>query len=175
MNVQNIKSVPPHIDNFIQGNLTKLNEIYDEGIKLFGDGIMSFVKFASKGNSIRFGDLTFGRRDYGGGGNSVRGLYCGGAPGPNTTMIEYITIASEGNGTVFGDLTVSSRSTNCCDSQTRTVIIGRSGPLNTIDFVTIATTGNAVDFGDDILAILNVGGSSDSHGGLGGFLHGNST
>ena len=28
MNVQNIKSVPPHIDNFIQGNLTKLNEIY---------------------------------------------------------------------------------------------------------------------------------------------------
>ena len=133
-----------------------------------GDGIMSFVKFASKGNSIRFGELNFGRRDYGGGGNSVRGLYCGGAPGP-TTMIEHITIASEGNGTVFGDLTVSSRSTNCCDSQTRTVIIGRSGPLNTIDFVTIATTGNAVDFGDDIFAILNVGGSSDSHGGLGGF------
>ena len=42
MNVQNIKSVPPHIDNFIQGNLTKLNEIYDEGIKVFGDGLLSF-------------------------------------------------------------------------------------------------------------------------------------
>jgi hypothetical protein len=134
-----------------------------------GDGIVNFIKFASKGNSIRFGDLTFGRRDYGGGGNSVRGLYCGGAPGPTTTMIEYITIASEGNGNVFGDLTVSSRSVNCIDSQTRTLIIGRSGPLNTIDFVTIATAGNAVDFGDDIFAILNVAGSSDSHGGLGGF------
>jgi hypothetical protein len=42
MDVQNIKSVPPHIDNFIQGNLTKLNEIYDEGIKVFGDGLLSF-------------------------------------------------------------------------------------------------------------------------------------
>ena len=134
-----------------------------------GDGIMSFIRFASKGNSIKFGNLTFGRRDYGGGGNSVRGLYCGGAPGPNIKIIEYITIASEGNGTVFGDLTVSSRSINCCDSQTRTVIHGRSGPLNTIDFVTIATTGDAVDFGDDILSCLNVAGSSDSHGGLGGF------
>jgi len=134
-----------------------------------GDGEIQFLKFASKGNSIKFGDLNFGRRDYGGGGNSVRGLYCGGAPGPTTTMIEYITIASEGNGNVFGDLTVSSRSVNCIDSQTRTLIIGRSGPLNTIDFVTIATAGNAVDFGDDIFAILNVAGSSDSHGGLGGF------
>ena len=134
-----------------------------------GDGIVNFIKFASKGNSIRFGDLTFGRRDYGGGGNSIRGLYCGGAPGPNTTMIEYITIASEGNGTVFGDLTVSTRSINCCDSQTRTVCHGRSGPLNTIDFVTIATTGDAIDFGDDIFAGLDSAGSSDSHGGLGGF------
>jgi hypothetical protein len=42
MNVQNISNVPPHIDNFIQGNLTKLNEIYDEGIKVFGDGFLSF-------------------------------------------------------------------------------------------------------------------------------------
>ena len=42
MNVQNIKSVPPHIDNFIQGNISKLNEIYDEGIKVFSDGLLSF-------------------------------------------------------------------------------------------------------------------------------------
>ena len=42
MNVQNIKSVPPHIDHFIQGNISKLNEIYDEGIKVFSDGLLSF-------------------------------------------------------------------------------------------------------------------------------------
>ena len=132
------------------------------------DGVVNFLKFASKGNSIKFGNLTYGRRDYGGGGNSVRGLYCGGAPGP-TAMIDYITIASEGNGIFFGDLTVAGRSVNCCDSQTRTVIVGRTGPLNTMDFVTIATTGNAVDFGDDMFAGLNISGSSDSHGGLGGF------
>lgn len=48
MNVQNIKSVPSHIDNFIQGNLTKLNEIYDEGIEIFGDGLLSFKCQQSK-------------------------------------------------------------------------------------------------------------------------------
>ena len=133
------------------------------------DGVIQALSFASKGNSVKFGNLTYGRRDYGGGGNSVRGLYCGGAPGPTTKMIEYITIASDGNGIVFGDLTVAGRSLNCCDSQTRTVIVGRTGPLNTMDFVTIATSGNAVDFGDDMVAGLNISGSSDSHGGLGGY------
>ena len=31
MNVQNVSTVPSHIDNFLKGNNEKLNEIYDEG------------------------------------------------------------------------------------------------------------------------------------------------
>ena len=42
MNVQNVKSVPSHIDEFLKGNNEKLTEIYDEGIKEFGDGFLSF-------------------------------------------------------------------------------------------------------------------------------------
>ena len=87
-------------------------------------------------------------------------------------MIDFITIASNGNATFFGDLTQEKRSTNCCDSQTRTVIVGSSnasGRTNVIDFITIATTGDAVDFGDDFDNMCNMGTTSDSHGGLGGY------
>ena len=42
MNVQNVQSVPSHIDEFLKGNNEKLEEIYDEGIKVFGDGFLSF-------------------------------------------------------------------------------------------------------------------------------------
>ncbi len=42
MNVQNISSAPPYISKFINHNFTKLIEIYDEGIKEFGTGVLSF-------------------------------------------------------------------------------------------------------------------------------------
>tara|TARA_B100000035_G_scaffold145272_1_gene123695 strand:- start:149 stop:442 length:294 start_codon:yes stop_codon:yes gene_type:complete len=42
MNVQNISSAPPYISQFINHNFTKLIEIYDEGIKEFGTGVLSF-------------------------------------------------------------------------------------------------------------------------------------
>ena len=42
MNVQNVSTVPSHIDEFLKGNNDKLTEIYDEGIKVFGDGFLSF-------------------------------------------------------------------------------------------------------------------------------------
>ena len=42
MNIQNVSTVPPHIDEFLKGNNQKLEEIYDEGIKAFGDGFLSF-------------------------------------------------------------------------------------------------------------------------------------
>ena len=137
-----------------------------------GDGIMTTFNFSSKGNSVFFGNLSQGRRDYGGGGNSTRGVFCGGAAGASLSIIDFITIASNGNATFFGDLTQEKRSTNCCDSQTRTVIVGSSTPsgrTNVIDFITIATTGAAVDFGDDFDSLANMGTTSDSHGGLGGY------
>ena len=137
-----------------------------------GDGKMTTFNFASKGNSIFFGDLAQGRRDYGGGGNSIRGVFCGGAAGDMTDLIDSITLASNGNATFFGDLQQQKRSTNCCDSQTRTVIVGSSTPdgrTNVLEFITISTQGRASDFGTDVSAIANVGTTSDSHGGLGGF------
>ena len=42
MNIQNVSNVPSHIDEFLKGNNEKLTEIYDEGIKAFGDGFLSF-------------------------------------------------------------------------------------------------------------------------------------
>ena len=40
MNVQNISSAPSYITNFISGNMEKLNEIYEEGLKDNPDGIL---------------------------------------------------------------------------------------------------------------------------------------
>jgi hypothetical protein len=137
-----------------------------------GDGIMTTFNFSSKGNSVFFGNLTQARRDYGGGGNNTRGVFCGGSDANSSSIIDFITIASDGNATFFGDLTQEKRSTNCCDSQTRTIIVGSSTPsgrTNVLDYITIATTGNALDFGDDIRTDNNIGTTSDSHGGLGGF------
>lgn len=42
MNVQNVSTVPSHIDEFIKGNLDQLNKIYQEGYDSFGDGLLSF-------------------------------------------------------------------------------------------------------------------------------------
>ena len=42
MNVQNVSTVPKHIDDFIKGNQDKLNEIYDEGMEAFKEGFLSF-------------------------------------------------------------------------------------------------------------------------------------
>ena len=137
-----------------------------------GDGIMTTFNFSSKGDSVFFGNLTQARRDYGGGGNSTRGVFCGGADAGFSNTIDFITIASNGNATFFGDLTQQKRSTNCCDSQTRTIIVGSStspGRTNVIDFLNIASAGNAQDFGDDIGTFVNIGTTSDSHGGLGGY------
>lgn len=42
MNVQNVSTVPSHIDKFIQGNLDQLYKIYQEGYDSLGDGLLSF-------------------------------------------------------------------------------------------------------------------------------------
>lgn len=42
MNVQNVSSAPPYISNFINFNFTKLVEIYDEGKKNEGPGVLAF-------------------------------------------------------------------------------------------------------------------------------------
>ena len=113
---------------------------------------MSFVSFASKGDSIEFGDMVSGGRELAQGcSNSVRGIFGGGSgTSPvNTTSIEYVTFSSLGNSIHFGELT-EARITFNASTQVRAVLAGGSTPanVNTIDYITISSAGNAQDFGD---------------------------
>ena len=89
-------------------------------------------------------------------------------------MIQYVSLQSLGNATDFGDRTYESIGA-AMSSQTRLVMAGGRGSgtpnsgSNVIDFVEIATTGNAQDFGDAGYLAADCGGSSDCHGGLGGY------
>ena len=133
---------------------------------------MDSITIASKGDGVKFGDLTYGVYGAGGGSNSVRGIYAGGHNNGDKEEINFVTIASEGNGVDFGNLTIARRSVAGTSSQTRTVIAGGNiSPVkvNTIDYITIASTGNAFDFGDLTRLIEQQSAFSDCHGGLGGF------
>jgi len=88
--------------------------------------------------------------------------------------INYITMASNGNAINFGDLTVGRNHPGGMATQTRAVfggglIASPNTNTNLIDYVNIASTGDAVDFGDIIQATQRQRGTTDSHGGLGGF------
>ena len=138
--------------------------------------VIDCVTIASKGNATRFGDLSAIRRNAAGTGLSsfVRGVIGGGNNAANTALnlIDYITIASEGNAVYFGDLTQSRERPAASSTSIRGIWCGGGNtPTNTniIDYITIASTGNAEDFGDTSQATISWDGSSDSHGGLGGF------
>ena len=85
-----------------------------------------------------------------------------------------MSLQSLGNATDFGDRTYESIGA-CMSSQTRLVMAGGRGSgspstgSNVIDFVEITTTGDAVDFGDAGYLSADSAGSSDCHGGLGGY------
>ena len=131
----------------------------------------------------RFGDLTVSRSGMGGGGNSVRGIFCGGyAPTSPSGLrhrqtIDYVTIASEGRAIDFGN-SVPSATTGITQrsgsgsNQTRAVWAGgqdNASTLSTMEYVNIATTGDSINFGDLATAQRAVAMLSDSHGGLGGY------
>lgn len=135
------------------------------------------VTISSKGDAIDFGDIKQRRIGMAGLSNNVRGVFGGGynTPSYNIKGLEYITLSSNGNGTDFGDLTQGRTYPGGTSTQTRGIIFGgalvsaASVSLNTIDYITIASTGNAQDFGDFIKPQTRMRGTSDSHGGLGGF------
>ena len=146
---------------------------------VFGGGIqsndttdMTFVIISSKGNSVRFGDLTSARRmdQQGQMSNSVRGLF-NQANAPSGDGIDYITIASEGNAVFFTDGCSGIDDTFSCSNMTRALNAGGRTPAitNIIEFVTFSTSGQVNDFGDLSIARIAAGGCSDSHGGLGGY------
>ena len=133
------------------------------------------LRISSKGNALKFGELTNQRRSSGTCSNSTRGVFAAGYNGGSTlSSIEFITISSEGNGTDFGDLARSGSTTYTSGSASRTRAFFSGGyyePAITeeIDYLLFSSGGNTIPFGD--LAVPTESGSacSDSHGGLGGF------
>ena len=121
---------------------------------VFRDGnsaSMTFVTFASTGNSVTFGNsgLTVNRAN--GLSNETRGIH-GGGNNSSRNQMEYITIASTGNAVDFGNLVTGAYSSGTGASSTRGIFAGcathPSSAGNAIEYITIATLGNAADFGD---------------------------
>ena len=71
-----------------------------------------YLTFATKGDSIDFGDLLATTRGGGSNSNKTRGILAGGRTPTQVNTIQYITIATTGNAQDFGDLT-SIRGFNC--------------------------------------------------------------
>jgi len=126
---------------------------------------ISYNLFATKGNTVHFGELSTAYYGVMGAASETRGCIAGGG---TTNVIEYITIATTGNATDFGDLTVGRRSGGGTSNKTRGVWGGGYNPSlqDVIDYATIATTGNAVDFGNLTAATRGNSLCSDCHGGL---------
>ena len=136
---------------------------------------ISVVTIASTGDATTFGELSSAGLAYAGCANNVRGIFAGGYTAGEQEMktINYITMASEGNAQYFGDLTVGRNYPGGMATQTRAVFCsgtdGTPSTTNLIDYVNIASASNAVDFGDVMEATQRQKGTTDSHGGLGGF------
>ena len=109
--------------------------------------VIDYGTIASTGNFSDFGDMSGSGREFGGGGNDVRGIIWGQA-GPSTNRIEYVTIAHTGNSIDFGDCSTTggSASGQNFGSPTRSIFSG--GYYAATDCVNIASTGNAARFGD---------------------------
>ena len=121
---------------------------------VFRDGnaaSMTFVTFASTGDSVTFGNSGLTANRASGFSNETRGIH-GGGNDSNRNQMEYITIASEGNAVDFGNLVTGAHSAGTGASQTRGIFAGcNTHPTNNgnaIEFITISTLGNAADFGD---------------------------
>ena len=142
---------------------------------------INVVTIASKGNSTKFGEISINAGYQGQASNNTRGITAGGlrySPYRNNGLIQYLTMASEGNATDFGDLTLARHNPSSVCTHVRACFSG--GYVNPggggvsqklIDYIQFASTGNAMDFGEistgTYMSYHN--GTSDSHGGLGGF------
>ena len=112
---------------------------------------MTFITFASTGNSVTFGNSGLTENRANGLSSETRGLHAGGTTS-NRNQIEYITIASTGDAVDFGNLITGALSVSTGASSTRGIFAGcathPSSSSNAIEFVTISTLGNSQDFGD---------------------------
>ena len=137
---------------------------------------IDYSTFATKGNAIRFGELSLTLRGHSGASSATRAVFAGGydvspiAYTVGSNAISYVTIASEGNGIDFGDLSMSTCFGTSVSNSVRGVFgHGPNAPTHTdaINYVTIATTGNALDFGDLTTKRGQAQANSDVHGGIG--------
>ena len=112
---------------------------------------MTFITFASTGNSASFGNSGLTENRANGFSSETRGLHAGGTTS-NRNQIEYITIASTGNAVDFGNLITGAHSVSTGASSTRGIFAGcathPANSTNAIEYVTISTLGNSQDFGD---------------------------
>ena len=127
---------------------------------------------ASKGNAVNFGDASAQATQLCGFSNHNRGIFL---TEGHLINLEHLNLASEGNSIVFGSLGRQTAAQLASGSnQTRgTVAGGYASPASTstdhIESIEILSLGDAQDFGDLAQIRALVGGTSDSHGGLGGF------
>ena len=142
---------------------------------------INVITIASKGDSTKFGEIAVDAGYQGQASNNTRGITAGGlrySPYRNNGLIQYLTMASEGNATDFGDLTLARHNPSSVCTHVRACFSGGyvnpgSGGIGQklIDYIQFASTGNAMDFGEistkTYMSYHN--GTSDSHGGLGGF------
>ena len=150
---------------FIHGNNSNINYIETSQI-------------ASKGNSTKFGNRMFNGGYSTGNCNGIRAVFGGGyqqAPisGARRGEITTVIIASEGNETHFGDLSVARYGSQGLSSKIRAVWLGGAagGPVigSEVDSVLYESGGTAVNFGELDRPRWSTAGSTDCHGGLGGY------
>ena len=129
------------------------------------------ITIASKGNSIRFGDLTAKHQRPTGASNGIKGLVFSGRDIPD---ISEISMTSGGVAIHFGNLSDDGDYSGFSACNAIRAVHGGGEPgsggrTNRIEYVTMTTGGNGQDFGDLSFAESFLTATSDSHGGLGGF------
>ena len=132
------------------------------------------LTIASKGNTTKFGNRLFQGGYTTGVCNGVRALFAGGyqmtpLSGGSRGEIGKVMIASDGNETYFGDLTATRYYSIGLSSQTRAVFLGGTTNSKIADSVLYESDGKAVNFGELDRARWSTNGSTDCHGGLGGY------
>tara|TARA_A100001515_G_C4559966_1_gene206256 strand:- start:15 stop:1055 length:1041 start_codon:yes stop_codon:yes gene_type:complete len=115
---------------------------------------MQFITISSTGDSQDFGDLTAEvQYNPSGVSNQTRGIRCGGATVPTTSIniLDYVTIASEGNAIDFGDMVRERRFATSANTPIRGFVTGgddANTKFSDTELITIPTTGNSFTFGD---------------------------
>ena len=89
---------------------------------------IDFFTVTTLGNSMKFGELSFGSREGAGAVSSTnRAIYAGGM-GPSsevaTNSMSFITIPTQGNGLDYGDLTAAKRQGEGCSNGVRGLFMG---------------------------------------------------